>query len=65
MMATADKKAKSGGGGARADGAAGGSGGGGGSGRNNIRIVDDIEVRNTCSGLFNSISYILKTYPPF
>ena len=62
MMATADKKAKSGGGGgSRADGA-GGSGGGG---RNNIRIVDDIEVRNTCSGLCNSISCILKTYPPF
>ena len=40
MMATADKKAKSGGGGGggtRTDGAAGG-------GRNNIRIVDDIEV---------------------
>ena len=45
MMATADKKAKSGGGGsgARTDGAA--AGGSGGGGRNNIRIVDDIEVR--------------------
>ena len=51
MMATADKKAKSGGGGTRADGAAGGSGGGGGSGRNNIRIVDDIEVRRETHAL--------------
>ena len=40
MMATADKKAKSGG--QRTDGAAGGSGG---IGRNNIRIVDDVEVK--------------------
>ena len=43
MMATADKKAKGGGGGGggtRTDGATGG-------GRNNIRIVDDIEVRTT------------------
>ena len=42
MMATADKKAKSGGGGGggtRTDGNTGG--------RNNIRIVDDIEVRIT------------------
>ena len=43
MMATADKKAKSGGGGGgtRTDGTTGGGG------RNNIRIVDDIEVRTT------------------
>ena len=42
MMATADKRAKSGGGGStRTDGASGS----GSNGRNNIRIVDDIEVR--------------------
>ena len=41
MMATADKKAKSGGGGG------GGTRTDGNTGRNNIRIVDDIEVRTT------------------
>ena len=61
MMATADKKAKSGGGGGtRADGA-GGSGGGG---RNNIRIVDDVQVRT--AGLQKALDYLgqyLQSFP--